>query len=77
MIFTEEKLNGSFVIDKEVNRKVLYSLEGFAQRFFMISDNTEITYFSNEFFVSGMDWGVRYNDQLIGVELTIEPVAFR
>ena len=59
----------------EDNHKALFSPEGFAQGFITLEDNTEITYFTSEFYVPGMDWGVRYNDPQIGIELPIDPVV--
>ena len=32
-------------------------------------------YFTTEFYVPGMDWGVRYNDPQIGIKLPVKPVA--
>lgn len=59
----------------EDNHKAVYSPENFAQGFITLEDNTEITYFSTEFYVPNMDWGVRYNDPQIGIKLPIEPVV--
>jgi dTDP-4-dehydrorhamnose 3,5-epimerase len=58
----------------EDNHKALYSPEGFAQGFITLEENSEITYFSSEFYAPNMDWGVRYNDPQIGIDLPIEPV---
>lgn len=57
------------------NHKSLYSPEGFAQGFITLEENTEITYFTTRFYAPGMDWGVRYNDPQVGIELPIEPVV--
>ena len=57
----------------EANHKTLYSPEGFAQGFITLEDDTEITYFSSEFYAPGTDRGVRYNDPKIGIELPLEP----
>ncbi|MFK5893279.1 MAG: dTDP-4-dehydrorhamnose 3,5-epimerase [Pseudomonadota bacterium] len=59
----------------EDNHKAFYSSEGFAQGFITLEDDTEITYFSSEFYAPGMDWGVRYNDPQIAIELPIDPVV--
>lgn len=59
----------------EGNHKALYSPEGFAQGFITLEDDTEITYFTTEFYAPGMDRGVRYNDPQIGIELPIAPVV--
>lgn len=59
----------------EDNHKALYSPEGFAQGFLTLRDNTEITYFTTEFYAPGMDRGVRFDDPQIGIELPIKPVV--
>ena len=59
----------------ESNHKALYSPEGFAQGFITLQDDTEITYFTNEFYAPGLDRGVRYDDPQIGIELPIVPVV--
>ena len=57
------------------NHCALYSPEGFGQGFITLEDNTEITYFTNEFYAPGMDRGVRYNDPGIGINWPAEPVV--
>ena len=57
------------------NHKALYSPEGFAQGFITLDDNTEITYFTSEFYAPGKDRGVRYNDPQIGIQLPIQPTT--
>ena len=59
----------------EDNHKALYSPEGFAQGFITLEDNTEITYFTTEFYAPGKDRGIRWNDPQIGIELPIQPVV--
>ncbi len=59
----------------ENNHKTLYSPIGFAQGFITLEDDTEITYFTSEFYAPGFDWGVRYNDPKINIQLPIEPVV--
>lgn len=59
----------------EHNHKALYSPEGFAQGFITLEENTEITYFTSEFYIPGMDRGVRYNDPQVGIRLPIEPTV--
>ncbi len=59
----------------ENNHKALFSPEGFAQGFLTLENNTEITYFTTEFYAPGMDRGVRYNDPQVGIKLPIEPVV--
>ncbi|SEA44808.1 dTDP-4-dehydrorhamnose 3,5-epimerase [Desulfuromusa kysingii] len=59
----------------ESNHKALYSPEGFAQGFITLVDDTEITYFTNEFYAPGKDRGLRYNDSQVGIKLPIDPVV--
>jgi dTDP-4-dehydrorhamnose 3,5-epimerase len=59
----------------ETDHSALYSPEGFAQGFITLKDDTEITYFTSEFYAPGMDRGVRYNDPQIGIKLPLEPVV--
>lgn len=57
----------------EDNHKALFSPEGFAQGYLTLQENCEITYFATEYYVPGMDRGVRYNDPQVGIELPFEP----
>jgi dTDP-4-dehydrorhamnose 3,5-epimerase len=57
----------------EDNHKALYSPEGFAQGFITLEDNTEITYFTTQFYAPGCDWGVRYNDPQVGIQWPLKP----
>jgi dTDP-4-dehydrorhamnose 3,5-epimerase len=59
----------------ESNHKALYSPEGFAQGFITTEDNSEIIYFTSEFYSPGMDRGLRYNDPQIGIQLPLEPTV--
>lgn len=59
----------------ESNHRALYSPKGFAQGFITLEDDSEITYLSSEFYAPGQDWGIRYNDPQIGIELPLEPVV--
>jgi dTDP-4-dehydrorhamnose 3,5-epimerase len=59
----------------EDNQRALYSPEGFAQGFITLEDNTEITYFTSQRYVPGYDWGVRWNDPQITIELPINVAA--
>jgi dTDP-4-dehydrorhamnose 3,5-epimerase len=56
------------------NHKALYSPRGFAQGFLTLTDDTEITYFTTDFYAPGMDRGVRWNDPQIGITLPLQPV---
>lgn len=57
------------------NHRSLYSPKGFAQGFITLEDNTEITYFTSEFYAAGKDRGIRYNDPQFGIQLPLEPVV--
>lgn len=59
----------------EDNHKALYSPQGFAQGFITLTDNTEITYFTSNFYAPGKDRGVRWNDPQVGIRLPLEPVV--
>jgi dTDP-4-dehydrorhamnose 3,5-epimerase len=59
----------------EDNHKALYSPRGFAQGFITLKDDTEITYFTTDFYAPGMDRGVRWNDPQIGITLPLQPVV--
>lgn len=55
----------------EDNHKSLYSPEGFAQGFITLADNTEITYLTTQTYAPGHDWGVRWNDPSLQIELPL------
>ena len=57
------------------NHHALYSPKGFAQGFITLEDNSEITYFSSDFYAPGKDRGIRYDDPQFGIELPIAPVV--
>jgi dTDP-4-dehydrorhamnose 3,5-epimerase len=59
----------------EDNHKSLYSPEGFAQGFITLVDDSEITYLTTRPYAPGYDWGVRWNDPQIQVQLPINVVA--
>mgnify|MGYP001578364200 FL=1 len=59
----------------EDNHKSLYSPEGFAQGFITLDDNTEITYAASQPYAPGYDWGVRWNDPQIKIELPIDVIS--
>jgi len=59
----------------EDNHNALYSPEGFAQGFITLEEKTEITYFTNQFYAPGYDWGVRWNDPQIQIQLPIDVIA--
>ena len=57
------------------NHRALYSPKGFAQGFITLEDDTEITYFSSDFYAPGMDRGIRYDDPQFGIKLPMQPVV--
>lgn len=57
------------------NHRALYSPKGFAQGFITLRDDTEITYFSSDFYAPGKDRGIRYDDSQFGIELPLAPVV--
>ncbi len=52
----------------ESNHKMLYVPEKFAQGFITLEDNSEITYFATQFYESGYDCGLRYNDPQFNIK---------
>jgi dTDP-4-dehydrorhamnose 3,5-epimerase len=59
----------------EDNHKALYSPEGFAQGFITLNEDSEITYFTTQFFAPEKAKGVRWNDPQFGIELPLKPVV--
>jgi len=59
----------------ENSHKALYSPEGFAQGFITLEDESEITYFTTQFYAPGKDRGVRWNDPQFGVKLPMKPIV--
>lgn len=57
------------------SHRALYSPKGFAQGFITLEDNSEITYFSSNFYAAGMDRGIRYDDPQFGISLPLKPVV--
>jgi dTDP-4-dehydrorhamnose 3,5-epimerase len=57
------------------DHRALYSPKGFAQGFITLEDNSEITYFSSDFYAPGNDRGIRYDDPQFGIELPLRPVV--
>jgi dTDP-4-dehydrorhamnose 3,5-epimerase len=57
------------------NHRALYSPKGFAQGFITLADDTEITYFSSDFYAPGKDRGIRWDDPQFGIELPLAPVV--
>jgi dTDP-4-dehydrorhamnose 3,5-epimerase len=59
----------------EENHLALYSPEGFAQGFITLEDDTEIEYTTSQSYAPGYDWGVRWNDPQLRIELPVDVVA--
>jgi dTDP-4-dehydrorhamnose 3,5-epimerase len=57
------------------NHRALYSPKGFAQGFITLEDDSEITYFSSEYYAPGKDRGIRYDDPLFGIKLPLQPAV--
>jgi dTDP-4-dehydrorhamnose 3,5-epimerase len=54
------------------NQKALYVPEGFGHGFITLEDNSELIYYSTEFFNPKADSGVNYSDPRFGITLPIE-----
>jgi dTDP-4-dehydrorhamnose 3,5-epimerase len=50
------------------NKKMMYIPTGFAHGFQAITDNCELIYHHSEFYSSGAEGGIKYNDTAIGIE---------
>lgn len=57
----------------ENNHKMLYVPEKFAQGFITLEDNSEMTYFTTQFFAPDAAIGLRYNDPQFNIAWPIEP----
>ena len=55
------------------NRLMMYVPRGFAHGFMTLADNTEVFYFSSEFYNSELEKGIRYNDPEFDIEWPIKP----
>ena len=49
------------------NNKMMYIPEGFAHGFQTLSEDSELLYFHSEFYTSGAEGGLRYNDELLKI----------
>jgi dTDP-4-dehydrorhamnose 3,5-epimerase len=49
------------------NKKMMYIPEGFAHGFQTLTDNCELVYHHSEFYTSGAEGGIRYNDPATGI----------
>lgn len=59
----------------QYNMISLHSPEGFAQGFITLLKNTEITYFTSEYYAPGKDRGIRYSDPVFSINLPIVPTV--
>ncbi len=51
-----------------VNKRMLYIPEGFAHGFQCLDDNCELLYHHSEFYQSGAEAGIKYDDPVIGIQ---------
>jgi dTDP-4-dehydrorhamnose 3,5-epimerase len=61
------------------NRSMLYIPKGLAHGFQVLKENSELIYHHSEFYKSGNEGGVRYNDPLIGIQwpLAVNDISIR
>ena len=57
------------------NRKMIHVPQGCANSFMTIADDTEIFYFTSEFYSPEHERGIRYNDPALGIRWPMEPVV--
>jgi dTDP-4-dehydrorhamnose 3,5-epimerase len=57
------------------NRKMIHVPQGCANSFMTMEDNTEIFYFTSEFYSPENERGIRYNDPQLGIPWPMEPVV--
>lgn len=50
-----------------VKKNMLYIPEGFAHGFQTLTENCELIYFHSEYYTSGNEGGIRYNDPMLGI----------
>jgi dTDP-4-dehydrorhamnose 3,5-epimerase len=50
-----------------INKKMMYIPEGFAHGFQALTDNCELIYHHSEFYTSGAEGGIQYNEPAIGI----------
>jgi len=55
------------------NRLMMYVPRGFAHGFMTLTENTEVFYFSSEFFTPQLEKGIRYDDPNFNIEWPIKP----
>jgi dTDP-4-dehydrorhamnose 3,5-epimerase len=57
------------------NRKMIYVPAGFAHGFQSLADNTELIYHHSEYYTSGAEGGICFDDTRIGIEWPLELTA--
>jgi dTDP-4-dehydrorhamnose 3,5-epimerase len=57
------------------NRTMIHVPQGCANSFMTIADETEIFYFTSEFYSPQHERGIRYNDPAFGIRWPMEPVV--
>lgn len=50
------------------NKKMLYIPEGFAHGFQTLTDNVELLYYHSEFYASGLEGGIKFDDKEIAIQ---------
>lgn len=50
------------------NKKILYIPEGFAHGFQALSDDCELLYHHSQFYLSGVEGGIKYNEPMVNIE---------
>lgn len=56
------------------NRTMIHVPQGCANSFMTLADDTEIFYFTSEFYSPQHERGIRYNDPALGIRWPMEPV---
>ena len=57
------------------NRKMVHVPQGCANSFLTLQDDTEIIYFTSEFYSPENERGIRYNDPKLGIVWPMEPLV--
>ena len=58
------------------NRTMLYVPKGFGHAFITLADDTEVLYLVTEFYTPGCEYGIRWDDDRIGIDWPIPPQVF-
>jgi len=57
------------------SRKMIHVPQGCANSFMTLDDDTEIFYFTSEFYSQQQERGIRYNDPALGIKWPMEPMV--